>query len=55
MSGHICQLAVQGALRRVIVHALHVVLLESADINEEFSYVVGALAVQTRHHISNMR
>ena len=55
MSCHICQLAVQGALGRIIINALHAVLLETIDINKQLGNMVGALTVQAWHHIGDMR
>ena len=55
MSCHICQLAVQSALGRIVIDALHAVFLETVDVNQQLSDMVGALTVQTRHHVGNMR
>ena len=54
MSCHVSQLAVQGALGRIVIDALHAVFLETVDVNQQLSDVVRALTVQTRHHVGDV-
>ncbi len=55
MSGHFCQLRMQGALGRIVFNTLHAVFLETVDIDQQFGDVVWALAIQAWHHVRDMR
>ena len=45
----------QCALRRIIVDALHAVLLETVDVDQQLGNVIRALTIEARHHVRNVR
>ena len=55
MCSHVGQLRMQCALRRIVFNTLHAVLLKTVDIDQQFGDMVRALAIQTRHHVRDMR